>query len=356
MFDSPNREPFASYGDLADCRAMIRTGSRSFHAASLLLADRVRMPAYALYAFCRLADDGVDLASGKAEAVTRLRRRLAAIYDGAPEDFAADRAFADTVRRFGIPEALPEALLEGLAWDAIVQRYQTLSDLRAYSARVASTVGAMMSLIMGVRCPDALARACDLGVAMQLTNIARDVGEDARAGRVYLPLDWLAEAGIDPDHLIADPVFTPELGTVTQRLLSEADTLYRRSEAGIQALPWSCRAAIFAARHLYAEIGAEIARNGFDSVSQRAVVTGRRKRQLMSRVAMSCLKSHKGLLEPALPETEFLVDAVLNGPKPQTPSREVGSNLGRLIEMLAEMEDREKTGVRAPGGVRGAAI
>ncbi|MEM9045434.1 MAG: phytoene/squalene synthase family protein [Pseudomonadota bacterium] len=353
--NTPTGGPFASYGDLADCRAMIRTGSRSFHAASLLLAERVRMPAYALYAFCRLADDGVDLASGKAEAVTRLRRRLAAIYDGHPEDFAADRAFADTVRQFGIPAALPEALLEGLAWDAIVQRYQTLSELRAYSARVASTVGTMMSLIMGVRCPDTLARACDLGVAMQLTNIARDIGEDARAGRIYLPLDWLAEAGIDPDHLIANPVFTPALGDVANRLLVEADTLYRRSEAGIQALPLSCRPAIFAARHLYAEIGAEIARNGYDSVSQRAIVSGKRKRQLMTRVALSCLKSHQGLLEPALPETEFLVDAVLNGPAPQTPQREVGSNLGRLIEMLAEMEDREKTGLRAPGGVGGTA-
>lgn len=355
MFDDPPRgAPFASYGDLADCRAMIRTGSRSFHAASLLLADKVRMPAYALYAFCRLADDGVDLASGKAEAVTRLRGRLAAIYSGTPEDFAADRAFADTIRRFGIPAALPEALLEGLAWDAIVQRYQTLSELRAYSARVASTVGAMMSLIMGVRCPDALARACDLGVAMQLTNIARDVGEDARAGRIYLPLDWLNEAGIDPERLIATPVFTPELAAVTERLLAEADALYRRSEAGIQALPWSCRPAIFAARHLYAEIGMEIARNGYDSVSRRAVVSGERKRRLMLRVAASCLKSHGGLTAPPLPETEFLVAAVLHGPSPKAEPREVGANLGRLIEMLAEMEDREKTGLRLPGGIKGA--
>ncbi len=101
-----------------------------------------------------------------------------------------------------MPRALPEALLEGLAWDAQARRYATLSDLYDYSARVAAAVGAMMCVLMGVRDADALARACDLGVAMQLTNIARDVGEDARERRLYLPLDWLAEAGIDPDAFL----------------------------------------------------------------------------------------------------------------------------------------------------------
>lgn len=331
---------------------MIRTGSRSFHAASLLLSDRVRSPAYALYAFCRLADDGVDLASGKAAAVSLLRRRLAAIYRGSPENYAADRAFADAIRAYAIPAALPEALLEGLAWDAMERRYQTISDLYSYSARVASAVGAMMSLIMGVRSPDALARACDLGVAMQLTNIARDVGEDAREGRLYLPVDWLMDAGIDPHRFLQNPRFTPALGDVVQRLIADADRLYRRSESGIAALPLSCRPAIFAARHIYAEIGAQVASNGYDSVSQRAVVSGATKRRLMGRVAMSCLSWHRGLDEPVLPETAFLAEAVRKEPLPIRPPREVGANLGRLIEMLAEMEAREKTGVRVPGQTR----
>ena len=90
-----------------------------------------------------------------------------------------------------------------------VRRYETLQDLDAYAARVAGSVGAMMTLVMGQRAPEIVARACDLGVAMQLTNIARDVGEDARAGRLYLPLQWLREAGIDPDAWLAKPVFTP---------------------------------------------------------------------------------------------------------------------------------------------------
>ena len=98
-----------------------------------------------------------------------------------------------------IPRALPEALLEGFAWDAAGRRYETLDEVEHYAARVAGCVGAMMTLVMGRRDPAILARACDLGVAMQLTNICRDVGEDARAGRLYLPLAWLRDNGIDPD-------------------------------------------------------------------------------------------------------------------------------------------------------------
>ena len=190
---------------MAACRALLKGGSRTFHAASKVLPRRVSDPAIALYAFCRLADDAVDLGDNRAAAVERLRERLDRAYRGQPMDQAADRAFADVVARFSIPRELPEALLEGLAWDAEGRRYETLPELYAYAARVAGTVGAMMTLVMGQRAPEIVARACDLGVAMQLTNIARDVGEDARAGRLYLPRSWLRDAGIDPDAWLAKP-------------------------------------------------------------------------------------------------------------------------------------------------------
>ena len=231
--------------DIQHCRDVIRTGSLSFHAASKLLPAKVRDPALALYAFCRLADDEVDEGDNKARAVLRLRDRLDKAYAGTPENAPEDRTFAAIVEEFDMPRALPEALLEGLAWDAEERRYASLSDVRAYSARVASAVGAMMAVLMRVRDPDALARACDLGVAMQLTNIARDVGEDARAGRIYLPLDWLAEAGIDPDVFMADPHPTPEIRRIVRRLLDEARRLYQRSEAGIGKLPMSARTGIW---------------------------------------------------------------------------------------------------------------
>ena len=192
--------------DMAHCREAIRTGSLSFHTASKLLPTSVRDPALALYAFCRLADDEVDEGDQKARAVLTLRDRLDAVYAGRPRNAPEDRAFAAIIEAFDMPRALPEALLEGLAWDASGRQYQSLSGVTDYAARVASAVGAMMCVLMRVRDADALARACDLGVAMQLTNIARDVGEDARAGRLYLPLDWIEEAGLTPEQFMAVPM------------------------------------------------------------------------------------------------------------------------------------------------------
>ena len=180
--------------DLHHCREAIRTGSLSFHAASKLLPAKVRDPALALYAFCRLADDAVDDSHDKAPAVLALRDRLDLVYAGRPRNLPADRAFAAVVQDFEMPRALPEALLEGLAWDAFGRQYQTMPDLLAYCARVASAVGAMMCVLMRVRDADALARACDLGLAMQLTNIARDVGEDARGGCIYRSTGWRRRA------------------------------------------------------------------------------------------------------------------------------------------------------------------
>ena len=145
--------------DMEHCREAIRTGSLSFHAASRLLPARVRDPALALYAFCRLADDAVDDSDDKAPAVLGLRDRLDLVFEGRPRNASADRAFAAVVEDFEMPRALPDALLEGLAWDAAERRYATMSELLGYCARVASAVGAMMCVLMRVRDPDALARA-----------------------------------------------------------------------------------------------------------------------------------------------------------------------------------------------------
>jgi phytoene synthase len=116
---------------------------------------------------------------------------------------------------------------------------------------------------------------------MQLTNIARDVGEDGRAGRLYLPTQWLEEAEIDPDRWLAHPEFSPALGQVISRVLDEADELYSRADLGITMLPWDCRPAIRAARLIYADIGRAIRRQNMDSVSQRAYTTGWRKLRLL---------------------------------------------------------------------------
>ena len=344
--------------DLAACRALLRGGSRSFHAASLLLPRRVRAPASALYAFCRLADDAVDLNGGRAAAVARLRERLTRAYEGRPLPIPADRAFAAVVAEHGVPLALPEALLEGLAWDAEGgRRYEDLPALEAYAARVAGSVGCMMAVLMGVRDRAALARACDLGVAMQLTNIARDVGEDARAGRLYLPLRWLREAGVDGDEWLVRPVFDPAVAGVVRRLLLAADELYRRAGAGIAALPAGCRPGIRAAGLLYAGIGREVERRGFDSVSARARVPASRKAALLLRAALSegAGRSSEAAARaaPPLAATRFLVDAAAAA----VPPPAVG--LGRLglearvvwvIDLFARLERRDREAAAAARG------
>jgi phytoene synthase len=302
--------------DLTACRALLRNGSKSFHAASRLLPPSVRAPATALYAFCRLADDAVDGEGASPAALAALAERLDLVYAGRPLNHPCDRALAAIVEAHALPRALPEALIEGLAWDAEGRRYHDLSALNAYAARVAGTVGAMMAVLMGVRAPEPLARACDLGVAMQLTNIARDVGEDARMGRLYLPVSWLEEAGIDADAWLARPVFGPALGAVVARLLAAAEELYARAAPGIGALPLACRPGIGAARLIYAEIGREVQRRGLDSVSSRAVVPRGRKLALLARslAAAPLASAGAGLAQPPLAETRFLVQAVAASP------------------------------------------
>ena len=300
--------------DLAYCEEAIRHGSLSFHAASKVLPKKVRDPALALYAFCRLADDEVDLQADKAPAVLALEERMDAAYAGRPRNTPMDRAFAQMVDDFNMPRALPEALLEGLAWDAMDKRYHSLSDVISYSARVASAVGAMMCVLMKICEPNALARACDLGVAMQLTNIARDVGEDALERRIYLPLDWMQEAGLEVDAFFDNPRPTKAVRQMVRRLIMESNRLYYRSEAGISKLPLGSRTGIYAARYIYAGIGSEVQALGYETITQRAHTN---KLQKLGWLARSILSTGVSIVMPQsavlyakpLPEVQFLVDA-----------------------------------------------
>lgn len=342
--DYAPQAPGYSAADLDHCKDAIRQGSLSFHAASRLLPTHVRDPALALYAFCRLADDAVDDHHEKPAAVLDLRDRLDLAYRGLPRNAPADRAFTAMIEAHDMPRALPEALIEGFAWDAMERQYDTLSDVRAYSARVAAAVGAMMTVLMGVRDADALSRACDLGVAMQLTNICRDVGEDAAEGRLYLPRAMMVEEGLDPDAFLANPTTSEALSTVTRRLLAEAQRLYFRSEAGVAALPLSARPGIFAARHIYAGIGTEVIRAGFDNINHRAHTS---KVQKLGWLSLSVLRSGISTIMPRsavlhaspLPETAFLVEA---GARRAGRSAWGEGRSGNLLGLFAQLEARDR--------------
>ena len=311
-------KPMIDPKDMAYCEEAIRHGSLSFHAASKALPKSVRNPALALYAFCRLADDEVDLKADKLPALKALQARMDAAYAGNPLDTPVDRAFAAMVKDTAMPKALPQALLEGLEWDAEGRRYETLSGVIAYSARVAAAVGVMMCVLMGVRDRNALARACDLGVAMQLTNIARDIGEDALENRLYIPREWLREAGISEEDFLKHPKPTKAVRQMVRRLVVESERLYLRSEAGITRLPVMCRPGIFAARFIYAGIAGVIRDQSYQTITTRARTT---KAQKLGWLGVSMLRSISGMMMPQsaviyakpLPEVQFLVDAATEG-------------------------------------------
>lgn len=299
--------------DLAACRAILARGSKSFAFAGRALPSQMRDKAAAFYAFCRVSDDLVDAHVNPREALEQLEHRLELAFMGRPQADSVDRALAWLFESHGLPKAALDALLEGYAWDVEGRTYETISETLSYAARVASSVGVAMTVLMERRERDTLCRAADLGAAMQLTNIARDVGEDARSGRLYLPLAWLRQEHIDPARFLAEPRYSGGLAHVVRRVLGEADRLYERGIRGIAALPSDARVAIRAAAFVYRDIGRVIRARKCDSVTRRASTSGARKMVLLAEAigveASARVRRSSDADEPPLPETRFLVDA-----------------------------------------------
>lgn len=323
--------------DLAACADALRRGSKTFDLAGQLLPRALLAPVTALYAFCRAADDEIDEATDAPAAWLALQRRLDALFAGTPEDYPEDRALAVAIQHHNLPREPLEALLEGFAWDAQQRRYETLEAVEAYGARVAGSVGILMALIMNERRPTALARALDLGVAMQLTNIARDVGEDAGLGRIYLPLNALADAGIDPDRWLAQPEPSAALGSVIDGLLARADLLYRRGHQGIRMLPLSVRYSIRAAALLYQAIGHRLRRRGLDSVTTRTVVPRWQQLSLVIRSPLYVPRRPLELGAPVLPACAALYASATSEPLSGASGR-----LVETIELFLRLKDRQR--------------
>ncbi len=306
----PAAEFRLSSTDIDACQAMLKEGSKSFDAAGKLLPARLRGPVAAVYAFCRASDDAVDI-DGRQESLTRLYESLERVYRGVPRDHFVERAFTEVVHAYRIPRAVPDALLEGFQWDLDGRRYSEFHELVEYAVRVASTVGVMMTLLMGERRHEVLARACELGVAMQLTNIARDVGEDARNGRIYLPLAWLRSAGVDVEEFLRRPMPTYEVRSATRRLLERANAFYLAADVGVPHLPRDCRVAIRAARLIYSQIGRVVRDANYDSITTRAQTTQLEKVSLLLRAAPSRVFALKtAITTPPLLEAKFLIESV----------------------------------------------
>ena len=268
-------------------RASIRKHSKSFALAARLLAPEARRRAEALYAWCRRADDAVDCApdaESAAVALAELRRELDAIYAAGGGVAVGDPAavsFRAVALGCGIPREYPAELLDGFGMDVGGFEYRTEGDLLLYCYRAAGVVGLMMCHALGVGDAGAFRHASDLGTAMQLTNIARDVAEDHARGRRYLPAAWF-DAAPPVGAPLDDAAFAPAV----RRCLALAGAYYESGNAGLVYLDRRSRFAVRVASLVYAEIGRRVAANGHRVTAGRARVSGRRKLLLVARAAL----------------------------------------------------------------------
>jgi phytoene synthase len=270
----------------------------------------VRDDAAAAYAWCRRADDAIDERppAERPAALARLRAEVDDAYAGRPLADPTAAAFAEVVRRRAVPRRYPEELLAGMEMDVAGRRYATLDELLLYCWRVAGVVGLIMCHVMGLRRAAALRQAAHLGIAMQLTNICRDVAEDWRDGRLYVPGELLGVDLAPGGALPPSAAFAPAIAA----LLAEARRYYRSGEGGLSALSFRCGLAVRTARHVYAAIGGRIAARRFDVRAGRAVVSTGRKLVLLGWSLVRALAAPAlGRFRPApLPALRFPDDVL----------------------------------------------
>ncbi|TFF22792.1 phytoene/squalene synthase family protein [Jiella endophytica] len=298
----PLQPPSSGQADRAELAALaedaIAKGSKSFAAAAKLFDPEVRRSAMMLYAWCRHCDDVIDgqqlgfarrPTAGQPEPMQRLSdlaidtlRALSGERDLHP----AYLSVADVVARHDLPQRLLIEHLEGYRMDAGGERYATIDDTLGYCYCVAGVVGVMMALIMGAKGERSLDRASDLGIAFQLTNIARDIVEDARNGRVYVPDDWLAEAGLDAADL-TDPARRQEVARLAARLVDLAEPYYRSAFIGLAALPARSAWAVATAHGVYRQIGLDLRAKGAAAYGTRVST---RRRDKLRHVVLGALK------------------------------------------------------------------
>jgi phytoene synthase len=297
---------------VAHATQTIEKGSQSFAAAARLFDPPTREGAVLLYAWCRHCDDVVDgqqLGMGLAPATPKqglrrlamLREQTVAACSGRPPPEPVFEGLAEVVARHRIPAGLLLEHLAGFAMDVEGHRYRTLDDTLLYAWRVAGVVGVMMAHVMGAARPRTLDRACDLGIAFQLTNISRDVVEDAAAGRLYLPEDWLREEGIAGLAGVQDPDRREALARVAARLVAAAEPYYSSALAGIGELPLRCAWSIATARGIYRQIGRKVLARGDRAWNARVATSRAEKLYFVARGAAVALAAHSLALPPRPP-------------------------------------------------------
>lgn len=268
------------------CRQVTQRASKTFYWGSIFLPPPKRLATWAVYAFCRVVDDIVDEAVNQESSCTGhlcgtsapkkkldyWRQTLQHIYErGGTNDGRIPRAWSDMLERYPVPLRPALELLDGVEMDLTVKRYETFDKLYVYCYRVAGTVGLLTSPIFGYSDDSALQYAIELGVALQLTNILRDIGEDARRGRIYLPQDEMLHFGYGEGELMAG-VINEAFCELVRFQISRADQYYQRAQPGISLLSADCRLAVRLSGTLYRHILDRIRLNNYNVFTKRASV------------------------------------------------------------------------------------
>ena len=257
--------------EAASAGELLSRHGRSFHLAAYFLLADVRDRATKLYAFCRLLDDLVDGEGDPKKSVVFLKNLVESLA-------TSQEALADIYRSIGLADDTPaRCFIHAMAADTESRKVLTLDELLVYSYGVAGTVGMMMADVLGCSSSRALPHALDLGIAMQLVNISRDVLEDAHRGRVYLPAEWLPESVSDA-ALRTDPTLAWE---AVQKAIHTAEVYFESGFHGLHYLPQPSQRGIWMAGQVYREIGKEILRKGPTALRGRTVVPRWKKTYLV---------------------------------------------------------------------------
>lgn len=314
-------------------RQSIRLGSKSFAAASRLFDRNTREKAWLLYAWCRKCDDiadGQDRGGplGQADTVKNQLKRVDGMralshraLEGLPTVDMSFDALGQVAMEAGLTPQMVDDVIDGFALDAVGWQPNTEEDLLRYCYHVAGAVGVMMGRVMGVpeHDSDTLDRACDLGLAFQLTNIARDIAEDAAAGRCYLPRQWLVQAGIPQDRIM-DPAFRPQLAELVARLVDLAERYEAAARFGAAQLRFRQRWAVLSAAAIYGAIGRQVRARGTAAWDKRVVIPAAAKLRCVAQSLRAALqKPRVPAAWPAVSRGEILIAIRMDGPIAEMP-------------------------------------
>jgi phytoene synthase len=270
-------------------RADIVKGSKSFSLASFFFGEAARQGSWQLYSWCRYCDDQIDNAITADDArrnLEQLREKTRACFGSESQDEHPWSAFQTLVHQYRIPSKYALDLIRGMEWDASGRPIENQRELIDYCYCVAGTVGLMMCHVMGISSERALKNAVDLGIAMQLTNIARDFREDWQRGRCYLPKEWLSISPAELLHLHN----RMDLKALSNRLLNLADSYYESGLQGLPALSWRAAWAVLIAAHVYRDIGHQVRQGGLEVFDSRVVVSRGRKIWLVLKASTQMIK------------------------------------------------------------------